>query len=70
MVEQRHGWNWLIGNPLGYLPDNSGVERVTLTLPQPEYLPFGPGWLRHWLAVFFPIMLIVSLLTYRGANIE
>ncbi|MEO1903657.1 MAG: hypothetical protein ABGX87_18045 [Alcanivorax sp.] len=70
VVEQRHWWNWLIGNPLGYLPDNSGVERVTLTLPQPEYLPFGPGWLRHWLAVFFPIMLIVSLLTYRGANIE
>ncbi|GAA5121156.1 hypothetical protein [Alloalcanivorax gelatiniphagus] len=70
VVEQRHWWNWLVSNPLGYLPEDSGVQRVTLALPQPEYLPFGPGWLRHWLAVFFPIMLIVSLLTYRWAKIQ
>ncbi|WP_110649262.1 hypothetical protein [Salinicola peritrichatus] len=70
VIEQRQWWNWLIGNPLGYLPAESGVERITVELPQPEYLPFGPGWMRHWLAVFFPVMLIVSLLTYRWAKIE
>ncbi|HCE40404.1 hypothetical protein Y5W_00840 [Alcanivorax sp. 521-1] len=70
VVERRHWWNALIGNPLGYLPDQGGPERVTMALPQPRYLPFGPDWMRHWLMVFFPIMLIVSLLTYRWAKIE
>ncbi|MBL7248961.1 hypothetical protein [Alloalcanivorax marinus] len=70
VVEQRHWWNTLIGNPLGYLPEESGARRVTIELPQPRYLPFGPDWMRHWLMVFFPIMLIVSLLTYRWAKIE
>lgn len=70
VVEQRQWWNWLIGNPLGYLSPESGIERVTLALPQPEYLPFGPDWMRHWLAIFFPVMLIVSLITYRWAKIE
>ncbi|WP_251976221.1 hypothetical protein [Salinicola avicenniae] len=70
VVEPHQWWNWLAGNPLGYLPAESGIERVTIALPQPEYLPFGPSWMRHWLAIFFPVMLIVSLLTYRWAKIE
>lgn len=70
VVEPRHWWNWLIGNPLGYLPDDAGVARVTIALPEARYLPFGPGWMRHWLALFLPVMLIVSLLTYRWARIE
>lgn len=70
VIEQRQWWNWLAGNPLGYLPAESGIERIAFELPEPEYLPFGPGWMRHWLAVFFPIMTIVSLITYRWAKIE
>lgn len=70
VIEQRQWWNWLAGNPLGYLPADSGIERIAFELPEPEYLPFGPGWMRHWLAVFFPIMTIVSLITYRWAKIE
>jgi len=70
VIEQRQWWNWLVGNPLGYLPADSGIERIAFELPEPEYLPFGPGWMRHWLAVFFPIMTIVSLITYRWAKIE
>lgn len=70
VIEQRQWWNWLAANPLGYLPAESGVARIAFDLPEPEYLPFGPGWMRHWLAVFFPIMTIVSLITYRWAKIE
>ncbi|MEG3115619.1 hypothetical protein R3F72_10840 [Salinicola sp. 4072] len=70
VIEKRQWWNWLAANPLGYLPAESPIERVAFDLPQPEYLPFGPGWMRHWLAIFFPVMTIVSLLTYRWAKIE
>lgn len=70
VIEQRHWWNWLIANPLGYLPSESGIERVEIHLPRRSYLSVGPDWMRSWLAVFFPVMLIVSLLIYRWARIE
>ncbi|MDF0751132.1 hypothetical protein NLU14_12945 [Marinobacter sp. 71-i] len=34
------------------------------------YLPVGPEWGRSWMAVFFPVMVMVSLLIYRWARIE
>ncbi|EPC00332.1 hypothetical protein L861_07490 [Litchfieldella anticariensis FP35 = DSM 16096] len=70
VIEQRHWWNWLVANPLGYLPQESGIERVEIDLPQSSYLPVGPDWMRSWMAIFFPVMLIVSLFIYRWARIE
>ncbi|MFC3284045.1 hypothetical protein [Litchfieldella rifensis] len=70
VIEKRHWWNWLIANPLGYLPGDSGIERVEISLPERSYLPIGPSWMRSWIAVFFPVMLIVSLVIYRWARIE
>lgn len=70
VIEQRRWWNWLVANPLGYLPEDSGVERVEIGLPERTYLPFGPAWMRSWPALFLPVMLIVSLITYRWAKIE
>ncbi|GGY02176.1 hypothetical protein GCM10007160_32660 [Litchfieldella qijiaojingensis] len=70
VIEQRHWWNWLVANPLGYLPSESGIERVEIDLPKSSYLPVGPGWMRSWMTVFCAVMLIVSLLIYRWARIE
>lgn len=70
VIEQRHWWNWLVANPLGYLPDDSGVERVTIDLPSATVLPVGPEWARSWLTMFFPAMVLVSLLIFRWARIE
>ncbi|AWN14420.1 hypothetical protein [Salinisphaera sp. LB1] len=67
----KHGaWNWLVGNPLGYLPDDSPVEAVRIALPEREFIHFGPSWMRGWLAVFIPVMFIVSLLMFKWAKIE
>ena len=58
---QRQWWNALVGNPAGYLPDPGHVAEVRLGLPQLEFLPFGPDWLRGWMGLFFGIAIITSL---------
>lgn len=70
VIEQRHWWNALVANPLGYLPENGTLQRVEIALPEREYLTVGPGWMRTWLAVFFPVMFVVSLLIFRWAKIQ
>ncbi|QGZ29112.1 hypothetical protein [Stutzerimonas stutzeri] len=70
VIEQRQWWNWLVANPLGYLPGDAGLERVSIGLPQRAYLPFGPPWMRTWLAILLPTMVVVSLVTYRWARVE
>ncbi|KJH79807.1 hypothetical protein MCB86_15285 [Pseudomonas sp. KSR10] len=70
VIERRQWWNWLVANPLGYLSGETGLERVSIDLPQRAYLPFGPPWMRSWLAILLPTMVLVSLLTYRWARVE
>jgi hypothetical protein len=62
VVHQRRWWNALVGNPAGYLPSPGDVDMVELDLPQPEFLPLGPDWLRGWMSFFFAIVIVVSLL--------
>jgi hypothetical protein len=69
-IHKRQWWNALIGNPLGYLPESSRLEWIELGLPQREYLPFGPPWLRAWYVVFFGVLLAASLAIKVGARIE
>lgn len=70
VIAKYSAWNWLVGNPLGYLPDHSPLKRVHIDLPEREFIPFGPHWMRGWLAVFIPMMFIVSLLMFKWARIE
>jgi hypothetical protein len=60
----------LIGNPIGYLSANSPLEWIELGLPQQEYLPLGPSWLRAWYVVFFGVLLAASLAIKVAARIE
>ena len=68
-IEKRHWWNAIIGNPAGYLPEQGPIERVTIALPERQYLPVGPGWLRSWLTVALCALVIASLLIMRIARI-
>lgn len=70
VIAHRSAWNWLVGNPLGYLPDNAPAEVVRIALPERTYLTIGPSWMRGWLAIFIPVMFIVSLGMFRWAKIE
>ena len=69
-IDKRHWWNFLIGNPAGYLPDDAGIERIELDLSPNEYLPFGPAWLRAWYGVFFAALLASSLALKLWARID
>ena len=62
VIHKKAWWNALIGNPLGYLPDDAPIERVEIGLPERQYLPIGPDWARNWLAVFLATVLAGSLL--------
>ncbi len=68
-IEKRHWWNVLIGNPAGYLPENGPIDGVTIGLPERQYLPVGPDWLRSWLTVALSALVIASLLIMRLARI-
>jgi hypothetical protein len=69
-IHKRQWWNALIGNPIGYLPDGGPLEWIELGLPQREYLPLGPAWLRAWYVVFFGVLLAASLAIKAAARIE
>lgn len=60
-IHKKQWWNTLIGNPLGYLPDDGEIEAISFDLPEKDYLGFGPGWLRPWYVLFFTILVIGSL---------
>ncbi|MGH6881359.1 hypothetical protein [Hypericibacter sp.] len=65
VVEKRRWWHALVGNPAGYLPDDSAVDRVEIALPAQEMLRMGPAWLRGWEPLFFVVMLSASLAIKR-----
>lgn len=61
LIEPRHWWNALIGNPAGYLAADGGPQRIDIVLPRTEVLAAGPDWLRGWEASFFCALLLSSL---------
>lgn len=69
-IHKRQWWNTLFGNPAGYLPDQAVLERIDLDLPERQYLPIGPPWLRAWYVVFFASLLVGSVAIKVGARIE
>lgn len=69
-IHKKQWWNTLIGNPLGYLPDDGEIEAIAFDLPEIEYLNFGPGWLRPWYVLFFTILVLGSLAIKRFGRIE
>ncbi len=65
VVEKRRWWHALVGNPAGYLPADSAVDRVEIALPAQDMLRMGPAWLRGWEPLFFAVMLGASLAIKR-----
>ncbi len=69
-IHKKQWWNNLIGNPLGYLPQEGEIEAIEFGLPEKEYLGFGPSWLRPWYALFFTVLVLGSLAIKFGMRIE
>jgi hypothetical protein len=69
VLEKRHWWNVLIGNPAGYVPSDSPVERIDVALPRHEMLSFGPHWLRQWEALFIGPLILFSIAVKHFAQV-
>lgn len=69
-IHKRRWWNALIGNPSGYLPEHSNIERVELMLERREVVSFGPPWLRRWEFWFLTSLLLFSIGMKRLCRIE
>jgi len=61
VIHKRQWWNWLVANPIGYLPPEAVIESVDIDLPQRRFLSFGPGWMRGWMFSFFTSFLLSSI---------
>jgi len=68
-IGKHQWWNTIIGNPAGYLPEQGPIDSVTIALPERQYRPVGPDWLRSWLTVALTVLVIASLLIMRIARI-
>ena len=70
IVEPFQWWNRLIGNPAGYIPAGSPVQRLEFHFSEAEILSIGPAWLRGWEAPFFLALISVSILLKVVFRIE
>lgn len=70
LLHKWQGWNLLLGNPAGYLPEDAPVDRVQLALPRLEVLSIGPDWLRGWEPTFFAALMIFAFLLKYLRRIE
>lgn len=61
IVHKWHLLNSLVGNPAGYLSDNSAISAIRLDVPTIELIGWGPAWLRGWEAAFLFSALVFSL---------
>jgi len=61
VVHKHQWWNWLLGNPAGYLPDDAPVTALTLDLPGQAFLDFGPDWMRGWETPYLVLLVAFSL---------
>ena len=62
-VHKQVWWNSLLGNPAGYLPPESPVDAVNISIPEQRYIPFGPAWVGNWLTLFFIAAMFSGLVT-------
>ena len=61
VIHKKQWWNWLLGNPAGYLDDNAPVEGVEVDLPWMEFIPGGPSWVRGWEFLYFMVLIAGSI---------
>lgn len=70
VVHKRKWWNWLMGNPAGYLPDDAPIDEIRADLPKRQLHSAGPSWMRGWEAIFLPVLFVAALGYKTARHIE
>jgi hypothetical protein len=60
IIHKKRWWNFLMANPLGYLPKDGETEVVHIGLPEVVIIESGPAWVRGWMFSFFASFLLSS----------
>jgi len=61
VLSKHKWWNTLIGDPNGFIPKDSPIEKIEVKLPRYRYLTFGPEWMHSAEIVFILSVLVCSL---------
>ena len=61
VIHKRAWWNIFFANPLGSLPKDAAVDLIGVELRAKIFLPFGPGWMQGWEALFIFVVLLASV---------
>ncbi len=61
VIHKKQWWNWLIANPMGYLPADSKMELMRFNFQQNKIQEMGPTWMHGWMFTFFMSFLVFSL---------
>jgi len=62
VVHKHQWWNYLIGNPAGYLPATAATDEVRLDVRPQLFVTLGPDWLHTWEATYFLVLILSSLI--------
>lgn len=61
IIHKKRWWNFLMANPLGYLPKDGSTDVIHINLPEAVMIESGPGWMRGWIFSFFMSFLLSSV---------
>ena len=61
IIHKKKWWNILIGNPIGYLPEDAPMQAIHMGLQPQQIIGFGPAWTQGWMFTFFLSFLLASL---------
>lgn len=61
VIHKKRWWNFLMANPLGYLPKRGNTDVIHIHLPEAVMIGSGPGWMRGWLFSFFMSFFLSSV---------
>lgn len=70
VLHKKYGWNFLLGNPAGYLDASASIERFEFNTPTQVIINWGPGWMRGWLFAFMLFLILFSVAIKRIWKIE
>lgn len=62
IIHKKRWWNFLIANPLGYLPKHGKTDVIHINLPEAVIIGSGPSWIHGWMFSFFITFLLSSML--------
>jgi len=61
VIHKKQWWNWLIGNPMGYLPAGGNIDQIMFNFKPKIILTMGPKWMHDWMFPFFMFFLVFSI---------